>query len=282
MVAILGGLGAALAWCASTVCSSRSSRMVGPASVVGWIALVGLFATAPFVAADGVPAGLDAGTVAWLAIAGVGNIAGLLVAYAAYRIGDVSLIAPIIATEGAIAATIAFLAGEAVEAATAVTLAAIATGVSLAAMPARDPARRAQRPAGVVALAAAAAVCFGISLYATGHVSSRLPVAWVVLPPRVLGTLAVAVPLLLAGRLRLTRPAAPLVAVAGICEVLGFAAFALGARHSLAVAAVLSCQFAAMSAVVGYVLFRERLDRTQLGGVIVVLAGVTVLSGLRG
>jgi drug/metabolite transporter (DMT)-like permease len=282
MIAILGGLGAAVAWCASTVCSSRSTRMIGPASVVAWVALVGLLLTAPFVAVEGVPARLDAGSAAWLAAAGVGNLAGLFIAYLAYRVGDVALIAPIVATEGAIAAAIALASGERVEVATALALLAVATGISLAAMPARDPSLRGARPSGVVALAGAAAVCFGVSLYATGNVSSRLPVAWVVLPPRVLGTLALAIPLAIGGRLRLSRKALPLVAIAGICEVLGFASFTLGARHGIAVAAVLSCQFAAMSAVVGYVFFHERLARTQLAGVLVVLAGITVLSGVRG
>lgn len=38
----------------------------------------------------------------------------------------------------------------------------------------------------------------------------------------------------------MTRPAVPLVVVAGLCEVLGFAAFAAGSRHGVAVAAVLA------------------------------------------
>lgn len=282
MIAILGGLGAAVAWCVSTVCASRSSRMVGPPSVVAWVALVGLLATAPFLAAEGPPAHLDAGSAGWLAVAGAGNLAGLLIAYAAYRVGDVSLIAPIVATEGAIAAVIALASGERVGLASALALLAVAAGISLAAMPARSPSLPAGRPLGVVALAAAAAACFGVSLYATGHVSSRLSVGWVVLPPRALGVLAVALPLAVAGRLRLSRRAVPLVALAGVCEVLGFASFALGARHGIAVAAVLSCQFAALSAVVGYVFLHERLARTQLGGVIVLLAGITLLSGVRG
>ena len=106
--------------------------------------------------------------------------------------------------------------------------------------------------------------------------------AWVLLPFRLLGTVLVALPLALSGRLALTRRAAPLVLAAGILEVLGFASFTVGARHDLAVAAVLSCQFAAISAVAAYFLFRERLERLQLVGVVVVLAGVTLLSGLGG
>jgi hypothetical protein len=42
------------------------------------------------------------------------------------------------------------------------------------------------------------------------------------------------------GRLALARAALALVVTAGLCEVLGFATFTLGARHGIAVAAVLS------------------------------------------
>ena len=282
MIAILGGLGAAAAWAASTLCSSRSTRMIAPASVVAWIAVIGLLVTAPFVVADGIPARLDAGEVGWLLLAGAGNLIGLLIAYFAYRVGDVALIAPIISTEGAIAAVIAFAFGERIGSATAATLAVIAFGIALAAMPPRTEVAVAPQVRRVALYAGAAAVRFGASLYATGRVGSELPLAWVVLPARLLGTLLVAMPLAVSGRLRLTRRAAPLVAAAGVLEVLGFASFTVGARHDLAVAAVLSCQFAALSAIAAYFLFRERLDRTQFAGVVVVLAGVTALSGLRG
>lgn len=286
MIAILGGFGAAVSWALSTLCSSRSSRIIDPASVVAWVALTGLVAIAPFVIAAGVPSRLDWGAAGWLALAGAGNVGGLLVAYLAYRSGVVALIAPLIASEGAIAALIAIAAGETVSAGTLAALAVIAVGVSLAAArtlegsgakrlsPAHEPR--------LLAFAGLAAVAFGVSLYATGRVSSTLPLAWVVLPTRLIGTVAVAMPLLARGRLRLARPAAPLVATAGLCEVLGIASYTLGARHDIAVAAVVGCQFAALAAVGGIVLFGERLGRVQVFGVLVLLAGVTLLSAIRG
>jgi drug/metabolite transporter (DMT)-like permease len=170
---------------------------------------------------------------------------------------------------------------------TAIVLVVIAAGVMLAARESGAPPAAASTrhthggEVRVVGLAALAAVCFGVCLYATGHVSSRLPLAWVVLPARLIATALVAVPLALAGRLRLTRSTVPLVIASGLAEVLGYASFAVGARHDIAVAAVLSCQFAAMSAVAAYFVFRERLARPQLAGVVLLLGGVSVLSGLR-
>jgi drug/metabolite transporter (DMT)-like permease len=79
----------------------------------------------------------------------------------------------------------------------------------------------------------------------------------------------------------MTRRAAPLVVAAGLCEVLGFVSFTLGARHGIAVAAVLASQFAAIAAVAAYVLFGERLARVQIAGVAAIVAGVAVLSALQ-
>jgi drug/metabolite transporter (DMT)-like permease len=281
VLAILGGFVAAIAWAASTLCTSRASRMIPPASVVAWVALVGLVALAPFLLSQGVPANLNAGDTAWLAGSGVGNVAGLLLAYRAFRDGAVVLLAPLISTEGAIAALIAILAGERVTPAGAAALVVIACGVALAALHAGGPHQAAADSGRGVALAGLAAVCFGVGLYATGRVSS-LPLAWVILPARLVGTVLVASILMATGRLRLVRPAAPLVLAAGLCEVVGFGSFALGARHDVAVTAVVGAQFAAITAIVAYLLFGERLTRIQVVGVVTLLAGVTTLSVVRG
>jgi drug/metabolite transporter (DMT)-like permease len=194
-------------------------------------------------------------------------------------------VAPVIATQGAVAAVIAVVAGEGIGAAAAVTLAVIAVGVVLAGL-AREPgdeapggeARSAPR---AMPYALAAAFAIGWSLYATARASIELPVVWALLPSRVIGVAVVTVPLVLRSGLRMTREALPLVLVAGVCEVLGFALFAFGARHGIAVSAVLASQFAAIAAVAAYFLFGERLARIQLAGVVLIAAGVGVLSALE-
>ena len=89
---------------------------------------------------------------------------------------------------------------------------------------------------------------------------------------------AVALPLIARRNLMLTRRAVPLVLASGVCEVAGFASYAAGSRHGIAVSAVLASQFAALSAIGGYFLFRERLTRLQLAGVGAIVVGVAVLS----
>ncbi|MDQ6841077.1 MAG: EamA family transporter [Actinomycetota bacterium] len=282
MIAVLGGLGAATAWALATLCSSRSSRLIDVYSVTAWVMLVGLLITAPVAAIHGVPAALDGTPGLWLTLSGAGNVGGLVLLYGAMRIGQVSLVAPLVSIEGAIAAVIAVLAGESLAPAVGVTLAVIAIGVCLAAMPVADPlpVRSAARPK-MLLLALGAACSLGGSLYATGRAGAALPVAWVALSARVFGTVVLAVPLALLGRLRLTRRTVPLVVTSGVCEVLGFYSYTTGARHGIAVAAVLSSQYAALAALGAYVLFRERLHRVQLIGVMTVLAGVALLSAMQ-
>lgn len=281
-MAILGGLGAALAWAVTLLCTSRATRMIGSGPVLAWVMLTGFCIVVPWAALAGIPDGLDRSSVTWLLIAGLGNVLGLFLVYTALRLGNVGIVGPIVSTEGAIAALLAVLGGEHLAAGSAAMLVLIAVGITLAATTAEstDPARIG-RVGAVPAYALLAACSFGVSIYATGRASAELPIAWAVAPPRVLGVLLVTLPLAAAGRLLLTRRAAPLVGAAGVAEVVGFSSFALGARHGLAVAAVLASQFAAVAAVAAYFLFSERLSRLQLAGVTTIVAGVTVLTALQ-
>jgi drug/metabolite transporter (DMT)-like permease len=280
MQAIVGGVGAALVFATVTLCNSRSSRMIGAGPLLAWVMLIGLAITGPAVLLEGVPDGLDGEATTWLAVAGVGNVVGLLLAYAALRSGKVGVVAPLVSTQGAIAAVIAVIAGESISPGAGIALGAIACGVFLAGVGPAGESRGAPR-ARATLYALGAAVAIGWSLYATARASIELPVVWALLPSRVIGVAAVTVPLALRSGMRMTRKALPLVLVAGVCEVLGFALFAWGARDGIAVSAVLASQFAAVAAVAAYVLFRERLAPAQIAGVAIVVVGVGALSGIQ-
>jgi len=282
VLAIIGGVGAAVAWATSTLCSSRSSRLMDPMAVVAWVMLIGLIITAPLAAATGVPAHLHGSALVWLILSGAGNVVGLTVAYHALRIGQVSVVAAIFLTKGAIAAVISVLAGATLAASVAAALVLTVIGVSLASVPSPDAALEdAGRHPTVVLLAILATLSFGISLYATGRAGAELPASWVVLSARLIGAVALALPLALTGRMRLTSRAVPLVIASGVAEVAGFYSYTWGSRHGLAIAAVLSSQFAVVALAASYVLFGERLSRVQLVGVACVVVGVAALSLLR-
>lgn len=259
------------------MCSARSSRIIGAWSVAAWVMLVGLLANLALIAVSPWPASLRPADVAWMLVAGVGNVAGLLLEYSALRRGKVGLVTPIASTEGAIAAVLAVVTGEVLGGASAALLAVIVVGVVLAGA-APDESAPDQTQSGTFWLAVGAALLFGLCLFATGRLSASFPAAWSLLPPRVVGVAALTIPLAVTRRLTLTRPAVPLVVVAGLAEVLGFVCYAIGARHSVAVAAVLGSQFAVVASVAAYVLFGERLTRLQLGGVMAIIVGVAALT----
>jgi drug/metabolite transporter (DMT)-like permease len=273
-----------MSWAIATLASSRSSRMIGPLSVLGWVMAVGLVvAIVPAVLAKPVPLGM--GEIAMLVATGLSHNLGLLLAYGALSIGRVSVVAPITSTEGALAAVFAVLLGEQLPPMTALLLVPIAVGVVLAAIE-----RSADRPASQIdagqtrkaaLLAISAALTFSIGLVLAGRLGDAgVPPAWVMAVSRTIGTGLIFLPLLATGRLRLTRRALPLVAVAGVLEVAGGAVYVVAATADIAVAAVLSSQFAAIAALGAFFLFRERLQRIQLVGIVMIVIGITLLSAL--
>jgi drug/metabolite transporter (DMT)-like permease len=283
MVAILGGLGAALSWAIATVSSTRSSRMIGAISVIAWVMTVG-FAVSVAPAFLSNPTSIDPAQILGLLVVGVSNNVGLLLTYAALTVGRISIVAPIVATEGAAAAVISVILGEALNLATAVVLAAIAVGVVLAAiersadLEQRTDSRYARR---AVLLAIGAAGCFSVGLVIAGRLGSSLPIAWIVMAPRLVGVIGVAIPLALLGRLRLVRAAVPLVIVSGALEAGGAGLYIVAAQHGVAEAAVLGSQFAAIAAIAAFLFFGERLARVQVAGVAIIVVGVTALAAVR-
>ncbi len=288
MIPILAGVATAMFFATSVLASARASRVAGSAPTVAVVMLVGVVLTLPFALfVTPLPATLDrpGETVFLSALAGAANVGGLLFTYAAYRAGAVGIVATIGSTEGATAAVLSVLFGQVLAPGSGAALAVIAIGVALAAtggggeLEEGEPISRARslRAAG---LATCAACLFGFGLYTSGHVSATLPPAWVILPGRLVGVAAVAVPLFLTGRLRMPRPVLPFALLTGFVEVAGFVTFSTGARTDIAITSVLASMFAPVAAVAAFVLFRERLAPRQILGIVLVVAGIAVLGML--
>jgi drug/metabolite transporter (DMT)-like permease len=281
VIPILGGLGAAICWSVSILCSSRSARLIGATSSLAWVMLVGGVVTVPAIAIAG-PVMLGPRELLLLGISGISNVVGILFVLTALRSGKVSVVGPITSTEGALGAVIAVVAGEQLAPGAGLVLGAIVVGVVLAASERHPEAIEGARfgPIATAALALAAATCFGINLYVSGLIGQEMPAAWSAVPARLTGIVVIAVPLILLRRLRITRAAVPLVLVTGVTEVLGIASYAYGAREGIAVASVISSQFAAIAAVAAVILLHERLARVQVIGVATISIGVAALSYL--
>ena len=282
-MAIVFGLLAAMVWAVGNLAASRASRVMAPNSLLAGISLVGLALCVPILIAEGPPHDTSLSGLSWLALGGAANIAGLALLYIAYRVGDVALVAPITSTEGAIAAVIAIAAGERLQVDVVLLLALIVVGVVRAADAGTGQVALAGRfNWGVVTVTCLGAVCFGISLYATGRASHTEQFGWIAASPRVVGLFVVTLPLLLRGRLRVTRAGAPLLVLSAACEVGGFSLYSFAAHRSLAVAAVLGSLFAAFAVVGAAFLFGERMSRGQWSGVAMIVVGVAVLSAVAG
>jgi drug/metabolite transporter (DMT)-like permease len=289
MVALLGGTLAALSWGMSTLAASRAASAVGARVVLAWVMGIGLGLGVLITVTQPMPA-IDGQALALLALAGFGNALGLLAAYTAFATGKVSIVAPIVSTQGAGAAAIAIALGEAVEPPVAFGLAVAAIGVVLVSWERTPPApvgiSRAdapveQHPRSAVVLAAFAATLFAIGLYATGRIGAELGVGMTVLPSRTVGSMFVTLPLAFAGRLRLTRRVAPLVLLIGVLEVVGVVGVAIGSTDSISISVVLSSQFASVAAVGAFLLFHERITRHQLLGIGLIVTGVAAVAWLR-
>ncbi len=307
LLAVLGGLGAAVCFTVSALCASASSQAIGAESTLAWVMLIGLVIVVPPTAALGDPAQLSPGVLGLLTAAGACNVAGLLVEYVAFRRGKVGVVTGIASTEGMVAAVISAVAGARLGIRTGLLLGFVTLGVAVSAASPDDgapsspvvsadagPADAGPADAGPAdggpadgrrtvrgaVLALPVALLFGVTLYATGRAGQQVSVLWALVPARLFGSALVAAPLAARRRLRLTRRALPLVAAAGAAEVLGVLSYTIGARHDLAVAAVLSSQFAALTAVAAYFIHGQRLSRSQLAGLAAVVISVTLLGAL--
>jgi drug/metabolite transporter (DMT)-like permease len=292
MIAILGGLTAAVLWASATLTSSRAGRLIGPSSTVAWMMAVGLLVATPLALLTGPVPALTPTLTLWMAGSGVGGVAGLLLVYRGLSLGKVGVVAALASTEGAIAAVASVVAGERMSIPVAAMLCVIAIGIAVVALATGTPAPAAAEPGPrggrigserqAVLLGAAAAVCFGVSIYSTAKVGASMGPIAAVVPVRVVGVAGVFIPLWLSGRLRLTRRAVPMVVLIGTAEVFGNAAYVVGAQQSIAIAAVLASQFAAVAAIAAFALFGERLSLPQRYGVVAIAAGVALLTLVRG
>jgi uncharacterized membrane protein len=277
MIAFLGGGAAAAMWASSTLAASRSTRIIGSQEALAWVMVIGLVLCAAAAPVAGVPHA-GAGAWAWSALSGVGSTLGLSFVYRALRIGKVGVVSPIAACEGGLAAVLSIAAlGEHVSAAVAVALAVMVAGVVVVTYRGEGGGV----PGRVVLFASLAAVSFAVGLVASSQAGGVLGAVWTILVARIVGVGAIAAPLALRGRLARPGGAAPYVALSGLAEVLGFAAYIGGSRASVAISAVLGSQFAALAALGSFVLFGERLTRRQVAGTAGILAGVAALAALR-
>jgi drug/metabolite transporter (DMT)-like permease len=280
VIAVVGGILAALSFTGAILSSTRATRLIGPLATLGGVMLFSAIAAAPIVLISVAGTPFPSESLGWLVLAGVGNVGGLFSEYVGLRRGKVGIVGALAAAEGAVAATLSIIAGEELAPAVAIGVAVVAGGVVLTAL-APDPPDARSAPGALrtaIVFGGIAGLAFGASLYSTGRLGASLPIGWALVPPRVVGVAAITVPAAVTGRLRIGRTALPYVIAGGCCETGGFLAFAWASGGGIAVASALAAQFATLGAIVAWLRFGERLSRWQWLGIATVAIGVVVLA----
>jgi drug/metabolite transporter (DMT)-like permease len=277
-VTVLLALAAALAWGVTSYASAPAAREAGVRSALAWSALIApviLWPLALLLSGAPDPAGWD---VAWAAVFGLGLVGALALGFRAMTLGRVSIVATVIATDGAMAATVSIARGETVDGLVLAGLTVIVAGVLLAVSGGGDS-QHGPRRDGLAALAAlGSAACFATTFLSAGEAGSLQPV-WLVGLGRLVPLLLVSLPVLAATRVaRPPRSAWPWIGITALGDVLGFTAYASAARHDLAVAAVVASEYAIVTVVLGVVLLGERLRPHQWAGVGIALAGIALVA----
>ena len=268
-ITVLLGVAVAIIWGLPDVSLARATRSVGIiATLIGSI-VIGLAVTLP-VALFVDPPNLTLRGALLVVGMGVLSLAGYLIGFSAFRIGKVSVVAPIIACEGAVAAVISIALGEAVDQRILLLLPVAILGVVLAAMSGGD-----EGHGGAIRAAIASVVWGGILLMAA-PVANEVGVVWGFLLVRMVALVIVLPVGLKLGVTTNGRLDWKNVAAWGIGDSVASLLYVAAAdRGPVAVAGVLAAQFATVGVIAGMVLLKERLRVRQWIGIVLVILAVT-------
>jgi drug/metabolite transporter (DMT)-like permease len=266
----------ALSWGLPEVQLARAARNLGIVPTVIGSIVVGLLVTSPIIFfAGGLPHITAKGAVLIVGM-GILSLAGYLVAFSAFQKGKLTIVAPTIACEGAVAAVFAILLGESIDTRVLLLLPFAVIGVVLAAMGTSE----AGQSSGALRAVFAALIWGGI-LTMAAPVADEVGVIWGFVLVRVVALLF-ALPIgIKMGVTANARFDWKNVAAWGIGDSVASLLFVAAAdRGPVAVAGVLAAQFATVGVIVGMVVLKERLRARQWVGIVTVIAAVTAIAAV--
>jgi drug/metabolite transporter (DMT)-like permease len=272
-ITIVLGVLCALSWGLPEVQLARAARNLG---IVPTVIVVGLLVTSPIIFfAGGLPHITAKGAVLIVGM-GILSLAGYLVGFSAFQKGKLTIVAPTIACEGAVAAVFAILLGESIDTRVLLLLPFAVIGVVLAAMGTSE----AGQSSGALRAAFAALIWGGI-LTMAAPVADEVGVIWGFVLVRVVALLF-ALPIgIKMGVTANARFDWKNVAAWGIGDSVASLLFVAAAdRGPVAVAGVLAAQFATVGVIVGMVVLKERLRARQWVGIVTVIAAVTAIAAV--
>lgn len=274
-LAVLCGLSSALAWGAGDFAGGYASRRGNALAVVLFAQLIGgmLLLILAITVARTIP---PARHLVWGGLAGVFGVLGLIGLYKGLALGRMGLVAPLSAVVTATLPLIFSL----VVAGSPGWLRMIGFGIALAAVwllahPGGDAPIDRQE----LRLALGAGLGFGLFFIFMGQASGQA-VLWPLVAARLSAIVVMAA--LLATTQRLAPPPRgqlPFIVLAGVLDTAGNAAFGMAAHLGrLDIAAILASLYPASTVLLAWLVFHERLNRQQWGGVAAAGAALVLIA----
>lgn|GEM_PF-7120731 len=277
MISFVFGLAAALLWGMQNVLLASESRRGDTRVASFWFVAYQVPLAVPALIITWDSTGADPVTLGWIAVGGVLQGLGVMLFTRALSIGPVGLLSGLLSLEGAWVAILSFIAGQSVGLPVAFGLILATAGGML-----MVTARASDVPGRSILLVLVTITMTATGLFILSHFEANIALTMIIYN----GFSALAVWFyvraqglsLTAGRFSGLRSESVMLAASGF-GVLGLSAFTVGSQaESAAVTAVLAAQFAALSAVIGYFAFGERLRRIQLFGFAVLASGVGIIA----
>lgn len=289
MNAALWGLAAALAFGTADFCGRFTGRALGPASAMLGLMLVGAVMLTLYATAGGLSPPWDWRNGWTLVLSGITAMLAPLAFYRSMTLAPLSLVMPITAAYPAVMVPVNLLLGNVPSPLQWLGMAATALGAVVVARTAADDpdAAIAADPANrrnAIGFAALAGSLFAVTLLVGEHAAAAYGeerTLW-------FGRLAGAGLLLAAFAARRRMPRLPLrwwpiLAVQGILDALAYFFFYLGAKgEDASIAAVASSAFMVVGVLLGWVFLKEKVGLACWSGVMLVFAGIGLLSMLGG
>ncbi|MGA8145327.1 MAG: DMT family transporter [Candidatus Acidiferrales bacterium] len=287
--AIVLGLTGALCWGGADFAARFASRRVGAFRTLFFMQFFGFIALSVYLKfRGGFFEGIAPGWHPWAlaALAGVINMTASLALYYSFQIGVMSIVAPVSSSYPALTVALAIMSGEKITALRGAGLAITLVGVILAATSfapdALHPSKESAHIAKGVGWAIAAALGFGVlfwflGFYVVPAVGSTISV-WVIRLTSfsVLGFAAVP------ARQSLRLPSGRvwwLLAAVGFMDTAAFVANNAGLHTGqVSVVSVLASLYGAVTVVLAWIFLREKLERTQWFGIVLIFAGIVLVS----
>jgi len=291
---ILLGLTGAISWGLADFAARFASRRVGAYRTLFFMQFIGLVVLSVYLElTGGISRGVAPGWQPWAlaAFSGVVNTVASLSLYYSFQIGVMSIVAPVSSSYPALTVALALLSGERLKPLGAIGIAVTLAGVILAATSfapkvngaagAAAPTERAHLTKGV-GWSLVAALGFGFLFWFLGfHV---VPVAgsafsvWMIRLSSFSTLALVAAP----ARQTLRVPRGSvwwfLLAV-GVMDTVAFVANNAGLHTGqVSVVSVLASLYGAVTVLLSWIFLRERLERTQCFGIVLIFAGIVFVS----